>query len=89
MCNGPTKGGHADVIKTLRQVKSLQALYQLHRNIKLTAEEQTPAEFIANSEKTADCRGVFVKASVAADGKSYTVQIGPKGKARTFKTREH
>ena len=87
MCNGPTKGGHPDTIKTLRQVKSLAALYQLHRNVKLNATEQTPPEFIANADATANCQGVFVKASVAADGSSYTVQIGADGKPRTYKTR--
>ena len=87
MCNGPTKGGHPDTIKTLRRVNSLQALYQLHRNVNLTADQQTPAEFIANTEPTADCKGVSIKASVAADGKSYTVQIGTNGKLRTYQTR--
>ncbi len=87
MCNGPTKGGHPDVINTLRQVGSLQALYQLHRNIKLKPEEQTSAEFIANQQETADCQGVLVKASVAPDGNSYTVQIGVDGQQRTYQTR--
>lgn len=88
MCNGPTKGGHADTLKTLRKVKSLQALFQLHRNVKLDAADQTPPEFIANSEPTVNCEGVYVKASIAADGKSYTVQIGPDGKMHEYKTRK-
>lgn len=87
MCNGPTKGGDLQTLATLKRVKSLQALYQLHRNVKLPAEEQAPAEFIANQEPTAECRGVWVKASVAPDGRSYTVQIGPDGMPRTFQTR--
>jgi len=87
MCNGPTKGGHRDVIATLRQVKSLEALFQLHRNIKLKPDEQTPAEFIANDGQTAGCEGTWIKASVAPNGKSYTVQIGPEGKPRRFKVR--
>ncbi|MFQ5732247.1 MAG: ComEC/Rec2 family competence protein [Planctomycetaceae bacterium] len=87
MCNGPTKGGHPDTIRTLRKVKSLKALYQLHRNIKLKDDEQTPSAFIANSGTTAGCKGVYVKASIAADGKSYTVQIGPDGRRRTYRTR--
>jgi len=87
MCNGPTKGGHPQTIRTLRKVKSLKHWYQLHRNINLKPEEQTPAEFIANTESTSDCRGVYVKASVAANGSSYTVQIGPDGKVRTYQTR--
>ncbi len=87
MCNGPTKGGHADTIATLRKCESLKDLYQLHRNVKLKDEEQTPKEFIANLGSTAGCEGVWVKASVAPDGKSYTVQIGPDGKVRTYQTR--
>jgi beta-lactamase superfamily II metal-dependent hydrolase len=87
MCNGPTKGGDRQTLETLRQVKSLQAQFQLHRNINLSADEQTPAEFIANSGTTAECQGVYVKASVAPDGKSYTLQIGPDGKGHKFETR--
>lgn len=87
MCNGPTKGGHPDVIATLRQVKSLKALFQLHRNVKLDAAGQTPAGFIANSGQTEGCQGTWIKASVSADGGSYTVQIGPEGRPRTFQSR--
>ncbi len=88
MCNGPAKGGHGDTIATLRKCKSLKHFYQLHRNIKLKDDEQTPQEFIANHGGTAGCEGVWVKASVAPDGKSYTVQIGPEGKQTTVATRK-
>jgi len=88
MCNGPVKGGHPNTLKTLRGVKSLQALYQLHRNIKVAAEDQSPPEFIANSAESSDnCDGTFVKATIAPDGESYTVQIGRDGKPATYKTR--
>ena len=88
MCNGPTKGGHTQTISTLREAKSLKHIYQLHRNIELDAGEQTPAEFIANRGRTADCQGVYVKASVAADGNTYTVQVGARGKQRNYATRK-
>lgn len=87
MCNGPTKGGHPDTLKTLKEVESLKHWYQLHRNVNVDESEQTPKEFIANQEATQDCKGTWVKASVAPDGKSYTVQIGPDGKQRTYETR--
>jgi len=86
-CNGPTKGGAPETIATLKQVKSLQAMYQLHRNIKLASNEQAPPENIANQEDTTDCKGKWIKASVAKDGNSYTVQVGADGKPREFKTR--
>lgn len=88
MCNGPTKGGHEKTQKTLRQVASLKHLYQLHQNVNLAADQQTPGNFIANIGKLGECEGVFVKLSVAADGGNYTVQIGADGKARTYKTRQ-
>ena len=86
-CNGPTKGGAPETIATLKQIKSLQAMYQLHRNVKLAENEQAAPENIANSAETADCKGVWIKASVAKDGASYTVQVGSAGKPRTFESR--
>ena len=86
-CNGPTKGANPESIETLKRVKSLQAMYQLHRNVGLGEQEQAPVEYIANMAETANCEGVWVKASVAKDGNSYTVQIGPLGKPRKFETR--
>src|SRR5690606_18170117 len=79
MCNGPQKGGAPETIRTLREVKSLQALYQLHRNVSIPSAEQTPADFIANSGGTSGCEGVFVKASVAPNASTFTVQIGANG----------
>ena len=88
MCNGPTKGGHEQTIATLKGIKSLQHWYQLHRNVNLEDDAQAPAEFIANREPTVNCEGIWVKASVAPDGESYTLQIGEEGKVRTYITRE-
>lgn len=87
MCNGPTKGGAESTLKTLREVKSLKDWYQLHRNVQIGDELQAPTEFIANSGPTEGCRGEFVKASIAAGGKSYTVQVGPDGKVREYTSR--
>ncbi len=87
MCNGPKKGGAEQTMKTLKQVKSLKDCYQLHLNVDLDPKLQAPSEFIANTVPTADCKGQWVKASIAPDGKSYTVQIGPDGEQRRYMTR--
>ena len=87
MCNGPKKGGAEQTIKTLREIKSLKDQFQLHRNVDLEASQQTSAEFIANSQETADCQGQWVLAKVAADGSTYTVQIGSEGKKNTYESR--
>jgi competence protein ComEC len=62
-------------------------MYQLHRNIKLDPTDQAPAENIANQEDTNACKGNYIKASVAKDGASYTVQVSSNGKPREFATR--
>lgn len=87
MCNGPRKGGHPDTIATLRACPSLKGLYQLHRNVTLQEGEQTPPEFIANSEPTENCDGIGIKATIAADGASYAVQIGHTQEPKNYKTR--
>lgn len=89
MCNGPTKGGAESTLQTLRRIKSLQDMYQLHQNVKLDKSLQAPAEFIANTGPTASCRGQWIKAVIAPDGASYSVQIGPNGTKRTYRTRAH
>lgn len=86
-CNGPTKGGHADVLATLREGKSLKDIYQLHRNVNLADDAQTPANFIANRDTTAACQGQWIAASVAADGKSYALRIGADGEPRKYAVR--
>ena len=41
-----------------------------------------PDKFIANHDK--ECRGTFIKLSVAADGKSYTVTVPSTGHSQTY-----
>jgi hypothetical protein len=83
--NGPRKGAHASVTAILRRAPDIQAIYQLHRNLTVGAQENTDPEFIANLEEK--CQGESIKLSVAGDGKSYTVTVGSKGKPRRYETR--
>lgn len=66
MINGPRKGGHQDTIKLLQVLPESKALYQLHRNVQTTAEQNTPAEFIANLEEQPDDGNMI---AVAIDAK--------------------
>jgi len=89
MNNGPRKGGQPGSLATLKAVKSIQAVYQVHKSMNVPAEANAPDEYIANLEemKPADkCPGHFVKMSVAADGKSYTISIPANGHSRTYRT---
>jgi beta-lactamase superfamily II metal-dependent hydrolase len=85
MNNGPRKGGDASVVATLRRVPEIQAIYQLHRNVTTGAQENADPEFIANPDEK--CQGESIRLSVAADGKSYTVTVGSKGKPKKYETR--
>jgi beta-lactamase superfamily II metal-dependent hydrolase len=83
--NGPRKGAAPSVTATLRRVPGLQAIYQLHRNVTVGAQENTDPEFIANPDE--ECRGEPITLGVAPNGKSYAIRVGSKGKPRRYETR--
>ncbi len=60
-------------------------MYQIHKNVREDAENNTADEFIANLD--ANCAAHFIKLAVAPDGKSYTISIPATGHARTYQTR--
>lgn len=83
--NGPRKGGTVKVWKTLKATPSIRDIWQLHRNVETTPDDNPPPAFTANDDEA--CKGEVVKLSVAADGKSYTVSIPSKGTTRTYACR--
>ncbi len=86
MNNGARKGGHVAVMSALRRSPDIKAIYQLHRNLNATAQENTDPEFIANPDEK--CLGESIKLSVADDAKSYSLTVGSKGKPRKYETRK-
>jgi beta-lactamase superfamily II metal-dependent hydrolase len=84
MCNGARKAGSPESVALLKSLPSLKAAYQLHRNVQTSEAENTDKTLIANWDE--NCQGQFIKASVASNGKSYTVRIGEKGKSQQFQT---
>ncbi len=84
MNNGPRKGGSPATVKLLRAIPSIQAAYQLHRNAATPAEDNTDPALIANPDPAG---GRFIHVAVEPDGSAYTVQIGPDGEKRAFKSR--
>ena len=85
MSNGTEKGCGPETFSTLKATPSIQALYQIHRNLRKDREHNTADEFIANLE--ANCQANYIKLSVAPDGKNYTVSIPATGHQRTFQSR--
>jgi beta-lactamase superfamily II metal-dependent hydrolase len=85
MNNGATKGTGKETIATLKGTPSIQAMYQLHKNLREDKENNTSDDLIANLER--DCQGDYIKLSVRPDGKSYVVTIPARGHRREFQTK--
>jgi competence protein ComEC len=86
MNNGVTKGCLPEVFANLQETKSIEAVYQVHKNLRPDgATSNAPDEFIANKEK--ECQGNHIALSVAPDGKSYQVSIPASGHSRTYHTK--
>lgn len=86
MNNGHTKGCSAETFATLKATKSIKAMYQVHRNLRKDSENNTTDDLIANKTDRDNCKGHYIKLSVAPDGSSYTLSIPAHGHARTFNT---
>ena len=81
--NGVTKGNMPVMFATLQETPSIEAVYQLHKTDRPEgSSKNVPDEYIANH--SADCQAAFVKLSVAADGKSYTVNVPSTKHLRKF-----
>jgi beta-lactamase superfamily II metal-dependent hydrolase len=72
MDNGPHKGGAPETVKRLKELPSLQALYQLHRNVDTTSEQNAPADFVANLEEKPD-EGYGISVTVQPGKHIFTV----------------
>src|SRR3989442_631657 len=83
--NGPRKGGEVQTFATLKSVPEIEAIYQLHRNVRTTEKDNAPPAFVANDEEA--CQGEFIKLSVDPHGRSYSVSIPAKHISRRYRTR--
>jgi beta-lactamase superfamily II metal-dependent hydrolase len=84
MVNGPRKGGHPDTIKSLQEISAFKALYQLHLNVQIPAEQNTPVEFIANLDEQPDA-GHMITASVDSAKRTFTVTNGRTKESKSFR----
>jgi beta-lactamase superfamily II metal-dependent hydrolase len=85
MNNGPRKGAELPVIAALRSSPGIDAIFQVHRNVRTGDDDNAPADHIANLDEA--CQGDYVWVKVAADARSYTVAAGAQGTPFTFPTR--
>ncbi len=87
MNNGPRKAGHPDVVKWLRALPGLEDLWQVHRNMASSDQDNAAPEFIANLGPEEGCDGHTIQVSVVPDGNSFTVTNTRTGQSRSYRTR--
>jgi beta-lactamase superfamily II metal-dependent hydrolase len=86
MNNGTTKGCLPEVFANLKDTPSIEAVYQMHKNLRPDgATNNVSNEYIANLEEK--CQANYIKLSVAPDAKTYTVSIPANRHERKFETR--
>jgi hypothetical protein len=83
--NGATKGCDPQTFLSLKQTPSVEAIYQVHRNLRNDGSFNADDEFIANAQQ--DCKASFIKLSVDSTGASYTVWVPSTGHSRTYRTK--
>ena len=101
MNNGPRKGTSKSAMDALRSTPSVEAIYQVHENVRDDHENTADRSMIANhgdpaaeavkggehGDPAAGCKAHHIQCSVAADALHYTLQVPSTGHSRTFKTR--
>jgi len=74
--NGPRKGGDPKTYATLKSVPEIEAIYQLHKNVLSSWNNNTASTYIANDDEK--CQGEFIKVSVSPNSRWYRVEIPSK-----------
>ena len=84
MNNGPRKGTAKSTMDALRSSPGLEALYQVHKNVRDDGENTSDA-LIANLPEQCDAH--YLKLSVDPDGKTFTMAIPATGHQKSYKAR--
>ena len=84
--NGPRKGLEGNAYETASKIAGIEDIWQVHRALKNDAAHNTQDQLTANLEETADCKGLWIKASVSKDGK-FTLTNGRNNFSKTYTAR--
>lgn len=84
--NGSTKGCMPLMFAALKETPSIEAIYQMHKNLRPNESSvNTADDYIANLED--ECKASHIHLSVKPDGKSYTVSIDATGHQKTYQSK--
>jgi beta-lactamase superfamily II metal-dependent hydrolase len=83
MNNGATKGCMPEVFANLKETDSIQAIYQVHKNLRPDGSVNNVSdEFIANHQEA--CKGEGIVLSVVPDASRYEVRVAATGHRQTY-----
>ena len=85
--NGPRKGGSAEGFRVVARSPRIEDVWQSHRALDTDAAYRADDDLTANLGAEDDCRGHWIKATVAADGRSYSLTNGRNGASRAYLSR--
>ncbi len=86
--NGPRKGTSQTAFDALKSTPTIQAIYQVHENVREDRQNNTTPDLIANHGDLGDkCQGQHIHCTVKADGSGYTIAVPATKHQRTFRTR--
>jgi beta-lactamase superfamily II metal-dependent hydrolase len=87
MNNGPRKGTSQSAMDALKATPAASAIYQVHENMREDRHNNTAPDMTANHGDLGEqCAGHYVKCSVSADGKSFTMYVPSRQHERTYAT---
>lgn len=86
MNNGHRKGCGPKTFHTLKNTKSIQAMYQVRKNLRKDIENNTADEYIANLKRISDEN--VMQLSVAPDGNTYSMSIPARNHYKTYATKK-
>ncbi len=89
MNNGPRKGTSAGTMAALNGTPSIEAIYQVHENVREDTENNTPDKNrIANhGDLGEECAAHPVHCVVRPDGSAFTLSVPSRGHSRDFVTK--
>lgn len=88
MNNGETKGCLPEVFANLKGTDSIEAIFQVHKNLRPDGSvNNVDDNYIANHGPAAECEGHYIHLAVSPDSASYTVSIPANDLVKKFATR--
>jgi len=82
--NGPRKGGTPDSLSVIQGTAEVGDVWQSHRALADDGAHNTDDALTANLTEEADCEGHWIKATVAPDGRSWTMTNGRTGYSQNY-----